>query len=176
MSFIATQFKSAPAGTSFNDTNIVPGKSYSYRVAAVNTGQLANPEQSTAVIHQISQPLTQYSLTLATRDSYLPGVAVLVQVEITGDDGKPAKDVWDAVATLTSSNPAVTLSTSEVRLRNGLGSVLVTFTGSGPFTLTASSGGIQTQRAAKPAWPRLPKPRSAGHWSEQKSRGAAWFT
>ena len=136
----------SPVATAFVDTNVLPGKDYSYRVAAVNGSQLASA-QSAALVHQIAQPLTAYTLTLATRDSYLPGVPVLVQVEITGLDGKPAKDVWDAVASLSSSTSNVTLSTNEVRLRNGLGSVLVTFTGSGPFTLTAASGGIQTQRS-----------------------------
>lgn len=135
----------SPTGTSYSDTNVLPGKNYSYQVAAVNS-VLLESDRSATLVYQIAQPLTAYTLTMSTRDSYLPGVPVLVQIEITGTDGKPVKDVWDAVASL-SASPGISLSTNEIRLHNGLGSALVTFTGGGPVTLTATSGGIQTQRS-----------------------------
>jgi hypothetical protein len=87
------------------------------------------------------------SLVLQTRNSYLPGVGLLVRVEIQGADGKPDRSQWDAAVALSSSNPAVTLSASQVILRNGLGSVLVIPSGSGNFTLQASVGGVTTTKA-----------------------------
>ena len=47
---------------------------------------------------------------LITRDSYLPGVPVLVRVEIYADD-TINRNLWDAVATLSVDNPDVSMST-----------------------------------------------------------------
>jgi hypothetical protein len=78
-------------------------------------------------------------LRMMVRDSYLPGVPVLVRVEITGPNGVVNRDIWDANAVLSvSGNPAVRASVEQFALYNGLGSALVTFTGSGDFELTAS--------------------------------------
>jgi len=78
------------------------------------------------------------TVNLIVRDSYLPGVPVLVRVEIAGPNGVVDRDVWDANAVLSvSGNPTIRLSTSRLALYNGLGSALVTFTGSGDFDLTA---------------------------------------
>jgi hypothetical protein len=77
-------------------------------------------------------------LRLLVRDSYLPGVPVLVRVEVTDANGVVDRDIWDADAVLSvSGNPTVGLSTTRVDLYNGLGSTLVTFTGKGDFQLTA---------------------------------------
>ena len=68
----------SPAGTTFTDTNVLPGKNYSYQVSAVNA--LATRKRADGGgFHQISQNLSAYTLTLSTRDSFLPGVPVLVQ-------------------------------------------------------------------------------------------------
>lgn len=75
------------------------------------------------------------------RDSYLPGIPVLIRVNLRGDDGAILQDRWDAVAVLSVDNAGVHLSPDRVPLYNGVGSVLVTFTGSGDFTLTADVDG-----------------------------------
>jgi hypothetical protein len=85
------------------------------------------------------------SVNMIVRDSYLPGVPVLVRVELLADDGSIDRDLWDAVATLSvSGNPSINLSTDQVRLYNGLGSALVTVTGIGNFTLNVDVEGLQT--------------------------------
>jgi hypothetical protein len=92
-------------------------------------------------IHDANAP----GLRLIVRDSYLPGVPVLVRVEITGPNGVVNRDIWDANAVLSvSGNPAVRPSVNRVVLYNGLGSALVAFTGSGDFKLTASVNGLET--------------------------------
>ncbi|MEX2187233.1 MAG: lamin tail domain-containing protein [Pirellulales bacterium] len=134
----------ATSTTSFADAGRTPEVDYSYRVAAVNGQNLTGPQSTPPVVHHVTPlPLT---LQLQTRDSYLPGVAVLVRVEIQGSDGKPDRSIWDATATLSSSNPAVTLSTTTVQLRNGIGTALVTPSGSGPFTLNATANGLNASK------------------------------
>src|SRR5688572_17370002 len=41
-----------------------------------------------------AQPLSASSMVVRTRDSYLPGVALLVQIELLGADGKPLRELW----------------------------------------------------------------------------------
>ncbi len=96
------------------------------------------------------------SLRLIVRDSYLPGVPVLVRVEITKPDGTVDRDIWDANAVLSvSGNPGVGLSTDRVVLYNGLGSTLVTVTGRGDFELTARVNGME-ETATLADWTGLP--------------------
>ncbi|MHC4745171.1 MAG: CotH kinase family protein, partial [Planctomycetota bacterium] len=87
------------------------------------------------------------NVNMIVRDSYLPGVPVLVRVELLADDGSIRRDIWDATATLSDDHPAVIMSASEVTLYNGLGSAFVTFTGSGDFTLTADYMGESASKA-----------------------------
>jgi hypothetical protein len=83
-------------------------------------------------------------IRMIVRDSYLPGVPVLVRVEIAGPNDAIDRDVWDANAVLSvSGNPASRLSASRLTLYNGLGSALVTFTGNGDFALTARVNGME---------------------------------
>ncbi len=82
-------------------------------------------------------------VNLIVRDSYLPGVPVLVRVELRDDTGAILRDRWDAVAVLSVDNPEVHLSPNRVTLYNGLGSALVAFTGGGSFTLTADVYGLK---------------------------------
>jgi|GEM_PF-390353 len=77
-------------------------------------------------------------LKLLVRDSYLPGVPILVRAEITDSQHRIDRDRWNATVTLSTDNPNVQLSATEVTLYNGIGSALVTVSGSEPFTLTAS--------------------------------------
>lgn len=82
---------------------------------------------------------------LIVRDSYLPGIPVLVRVEAFADDETIDHNLWDATAFLSvEDNARVSLSSEEVKLYNGRGSELVTFTGSGDFTLVADIGGVRS--------------------------------
>jgi hypothetical protein len=65
-------------------------------------------------------------LQVAAPDSWLPGIPVLVRIEIRNEDGSVARDVWDATAALSATSDGVTLTPATVVLRNGLGSALVT--------------------------------------------------
>ena len=80
------------------------------------------------------------------RDSYLPGIGILVRIEVVRPDGNIERNLWDAAATLSVDNPNVNISKSRIVLRNGLGSALITFTGSGDFTLTANVNDIEESR------------------------------
>ena len=86
-----------------------------------------------------------HSLKISTHAGYLPGLPVLVRIEVRNDLGRSERELWDADATLSADN-GVTLSTNRVRLRNGLGSALVAFRDGGNFVLTASVGPLQTTR------------------------------
>ncbi len=77
-------------------------------------------------------------LDLYTRDSYLPGIPFLVRTEIADAQEQVDRDLWNGTVTLSVNNPAITLSTYTVTYDNGVGSALVTATGSGTFTLTAT--------------------------------------
>jgi hypothetical protein len=85
------------------------------------------------------------SLKLITQNGYLPGKAALVRVEVLNQAGQRDRDLWNAEATL-AANAGVTLSTNRVSLQNGLGTALVVFSGGGDFTLTATVGGMATNR------------------------------
>ena len=87
------------------------------------------------------------TVTMTVRDSYLPGIPVLVRVEVVRNDGVVERDLWDAVAMLAIDNPAVQASKTQVPLYNGLGSALVVFTGGGHFTLTATVNGMKDRRS-----------------------------
>ena len=81
---------------------------------------------------------------MIVRDSYLPGVPILVRVALAGPNDVVNRDVWDANAVLSvSGNSAVKLSPDVLSLYNGLGSALVTFTGKGDFALTARVNGLE---------------------------------
>jgi hypothetical protein len=83
-------------------------------------------------------------ICMIVRDSYLPGVPILVRVALAGPNDVVNRDVWDANAVLSvSGNPAVKLSPNVLSLYNGLGSALVTFTGKGDFALTARVNGLE---------------------------------
>ena len=85
-------------------------------------------------------------LKLLVPAGYLPQVPVLVRVEALDGRGGRERGLWDAEAILAVSTPGVIISTTRVRLRNGMGSALVTFAGSGDFNLSATLGGLETTR------------------------------
>ena len=87
-------------------------------------------------------------LKLITPAAYLPQVPILVRVEALNSQGVTDRSLWNGEAILSASPAAVTLSTNRVRLRNGLGSVLVVVSGvEGDFTLTATLGSLTTSRS-----------------------------
>jgi hypothetical protein len=91
-------------------------------------------------------PPAARQLKLLTPDRYLPGLPLLVRLEVLDGSGRRDWSLWNAEATLSSSTPGVMLSTNRVVLRNGLGSALVSISGAGDFSLIATLGGVQTNR------------------------------
>jgi hypothetical protein len=87
-----------------------------------------------------------HHLKLGVQNGYLPGIPVLVRVELRNSAGLRDWSVWDSVATLSTDKPGITLSTNKITLRNGLGTALVTFAGGADFSLTAGIGALQTNR------------------------------
>src|SRR5262245_59481294 len=87
-----------------------------------------------------------WALRVLTTDGFMPGVPVVVRVEIRDAGGRCARDLWDATATLSADRPGVSLTPDRVLLRNGMGSALVTATGSGDFQLTATLGALSASR------------------------------
>ena len=85
------------------------------------------------------------SLKMVTPAGYLTNIPVLVQIEALDTIGQPDRELWDAEATL-SASVGITLSTNRVTLRNGLGSTLVAFSGTGDLTLTATLGTLTANR------------------------------
>ena len=71
------------------------------------------------------------NLFLTTRSSYIPKVPFLVRVDLRDADGEYLRDVWDDTAILSSNTPGVRIIPDIVKLRNGLGSVLVSVEGGG---------------------------------------------
>src|SRR5262245_27037916 len=85
-----------------------------------------------------------HSIKLWVQNGYMPGLPVLVRVELRNAPGERDWAVWDIDATLTTDQPGITLSTNKISLHNGLGSALVTFSGGGDFNLIATIGSVQT--------------------------------
>ncbi len=77
---------------------------------------------------------------------YLPSLPVLVRVEIRNSLNERDVSFWDGEAALSVDLPNVVLSTNRVRLRNGMGSALVTVNGGGDFHLSATVGQLQASR------------------------------
>src|SRR5687768_12576911 len=84
-------------------------------VASLNLSALTTGELSSA-----------HSLKVSAPAGYLPGLPALVRIEVRNAAGQVERQLWDADAILTANN-GVTLSTNRIRLRNGLGTALVTF-------------------------------------------------
>ncbi len=65
------------------------------------------------------------SLTLLAPASYVPGVPMLVRVDLKDGDGNLNREAWNTTVNLTTTN-SVTLSPSTLTLTNGMGSALLT--------------------------------------------------
>jgi hypothetical protein len=96
-----------------------------------------------------AQPNSAHTVRLIVQAGYLPNIPVLVRVELLDSAGQPDHSVWDADALLSEETEGVTLSTNRLVLRNGLGTALVTFVGTGAFDLTATVGPIQATRRVR---------------------------
>ncbi len=82
-------------------------------------------------------------------DGYLPGVPFPCRIELRDRTGARDWNVWNAEATLTANQAGVLLSTNRVVLRNGLGTALLSITGTSDFDLTAQVNGEQAVRAVR---------------------------
>ncbi|HUU93268.1 MAG TPA: hypothetical protein VM238_18895, partial [Phycisphaerae bacterium] len=111
--------------------------------AAAASGQAADDGQPVP-----SAEGATLDVNLLTRDSYLPGTPFLVRVEVIDQaDGSVYRDLWDATATLSVvGNLGVGLDVTDVTLYNGLGSALVTATGTGSFDLQVDVNALQTSK------------------------------
>src|SRR4051812_47596674 len=95
---------------------------------------------------QGSLPNTGDWVKLWVQNGYLPALPVLVRVELRTAGGDRDWGVWDTDAVLSVDRSGVTLSTNRITLHNGLGSLLVTFSGGGDFNLTATIGSLSASR------------------------------
>jgi hypothetical protein len=78
---------------------------------------------------------------------YLPGVPFLARVEVRDGTGIRNLNLWEAEAVLSTDQAGVSLSTDRVALKNGLGTVLLSISGTGNFNLKAQVGAEQASRA-----------------------------
>jgi len=143
--------------TTISDLSIFSGWYRSCSSAAIGDGTVNSIETRSVTISRYPQDMKGDSsflpcagnnnVKLIVRDSYLPGIPVLVRIEAINDDGTVNRDLWDATAGLSvADNPDIGLSTNQVSLYNGIGSALVTFTGGGSFTLTAGINGHEVDK------------------------------
>jgi hypothetical protein len=72
---------------------------------------------------------------------------MLVRVEQTNPRGEVDKLIWDSAATLSVDRAGISLSATEVLLRNGRGSAFVTVSGAADFNLTATIGTLNATRS-----------------------------
>lgn len=81
---------------------------------------------------EISNVLSQ-NLEITAPSSYVSGVPFTVTVKATsGDNNDINRQLWDALATLTSNNPEVTLDVNSINILNGVGTAQVIATGPPP--------------------------------------------
>ncbi|MFV2065593.1 MAG: lamin tail domain-containing protein, partial [Pirellulales bacterium] len=113
----------------------------------IATSQLDVWYDGPAVSNRVVAPEPEFDrLELSARDSYLPGVPILVRIAARQADGQIQRDLWDGLARLSTDRADVTLSETEVRLYNGQGSALVTVSGGDDFTLTVRLGDQVVER------------------------------
>ena len=84
------------------------------------------------------------SVGLRAPAGYVPGLPVLLRVELLRPDGRIDRAVWDSEAAIAVTQPGVALSTNRITLRNGMGSTLVTFTGGADIDATITVAGVTT--------------------------------
>ena len=80
------------------------------------------------------------SLVLVAPDSYVPGVPVMVRVDVRNSQGSTDRTLWNGTAALTATN-GVTLTPNTITLYNGVGGALVSAGGGTGTTQTLFSYG-----------------------------------
>src|SRR5687768_2968008 len=80
---------------------------------------------------------------------YLPGRPFPVRVEVLNQTGARDWDLWNGEAELSADQAGVSLSTNRVALRNGLGTVLLTVSGTSNFDLRATFDEESAERAVR---------------------------
>jgi hypothetical protein len=112
-----------------------------------DTGSINNAPNNSSSISSVTLQTDSVSPNLIVSDSYLPGIPVLVRVELLNQNGTINRDLWDATATLSvADNRNISLSTDQVTMYNGLGSTLVSISGSGDFTLKVEVNGMNVSK------------------------------
>ena len=86
------------------------------------------------------------SLRMIVRDNYLPGVPVLVRVQLENNAGEVDRQAWDESIVLSSSTAGVTINAEPLELANGMGSTLVMIEGGQDFMLQARWGEQKVER------------------------------
>ena len=97
------------------------------------------------------------SLAVMAPATYVPGVPVLVRLDLKDLAGNIDRNAWDRTANLSASN-GITLNPSTITLTNGMGSALVTIGGGGgggTTQLIAPGGTLQAPNASAPQWRML---------------------
>ncbi len=92
------------------------------------------------------------SLTMVVPESFIPGVPVLVRVDLKDGNGQLNRAAWNTAVNLTTTN-GVTVSPSSLTLTNGMGSALVTIGGGATTTLPLlayGTGGNGTSGSGTP--------------------------
>ncbi|MFT4640666.1 MAG: hypothetical protein ACI8T1_003996, partial [Verrucomicrobiales bacterium] len=69
------------------------------------------------------------TMRLIARDSYYPGVPLLIRAELLDGKGNYRRDLWDSILTLRTDREDVQLEPAAIRLYNGVGSALVSIRG-----------------------------------------------
>lgn len=87
------------------------------------------------------------AVNLRTPASYRPGFPLLIWVEVTDDTGQINKQLWDETALLTVDQLGVIISPSQIPLRNGAGSALVTLQNANQDLLLSAT--VQNQSATR---------------------------
>ena len=87
------------------------------------------------------------SLKLMVRDSYLPGIPVLVRAQLETSDGQIDRMAWDETVILTSPTPGVSIDAEPLQIVNGMGSTLVTFDAASDLVLNATWGDIDVEKS-----------------------------
>ncbi len=109
----------------------------------------AGPEPTETGETGDSGELSEPSVVLQVRDSYLPGIPVVVRVEVHDAGGSIDRGLWDAVAVLSVEDERASLVPDRVTLFNGLGSALVRVSGTEDLTLTATVGERSAHRSLR---------------------------
>lgn len=97
-------------------------------------------------------------LGIITRDSYYPGVPLLIRAEFLDDEGNYRRDLWDGVVNLETDRDEVRLEPSSIRLYNGVGSALV--------SVRADSGGEE--------WPLIGEGDLWRYLDDGSDQGTVW--